>query len=201
MGRARSIAIWAGLAAALALPLGVAANSPLLAWREPVYVVAGFAGIVAFCLLLVQPLLAGGYLPGLPKLRARRVHGWVGAALVVAVLLHVLGLWVTSPPDVIDVLLFRSPTPFSIWGVAAMWAVFAAALLAANRRRLRPRNWRLYHTGLAVIIAVGTVVHALLIQGTMGTISKTVLCALALAALAATLNRLRPWVGWMRNRV
>ena len=33
--------------------------SPLLAWREPVYIVAGLAGVLAFALLLMQPLLIG----------------------------------------------------------------------------------------------------------------------------------------------
>ena len=50
---------------------------------------------------------------------------------MLTVIVHVAGLWLTSPPDVIDVLLFRSPTPFSAWGAIAMWAVFAAALWAA----------------------------------------------------------------------
>ena len=107
------------------VPLALAAMSPLLQWRQPVYIAAGFAGIIAMCLLLLQPLLAGGLLPGLTGLRGRRLHRWTGALLVTAVLLHVAGLFVTSPPDVIDALLFRSPTPFSAWGVIAMGAVLA----------------------------------------------------------------------------
>ncbi len=87
-------------------------------------------------LLLVQPLLAGGLLPGLRAQLGRRVHGWIGGLLVASVVVHVGGLWITSPPDVIDALLFASPTPFSVWGVIAMWAIFAAALLATLRRRL-----------------------------------------------------------------
>lgn len=183
-GRLRAVLIWAALAGAIVVPLAVAAASPLLAWRSPIYIAAGFAGVVAMALLLVQPLLAGGYLPGLSLQRARYVHRAVGATLVVAVVVHVLALWVTSPPDVVDALLFTSPTPFSAWGVIAMWAVFAAATLAALRRalRLRPRTWRLLHTGFAAVIVAGSVVHALLIEGTMGTVSKVVLCALALAA-------------------
>ena len=82
-------------------------------------------------LLLVQPLLVAGYLPGLPRSRGRRMHRWVGGGLIAAVVIHVAALWLTSPPDVIDALLFVSPTPFSAWGVIAMWAVFAAAALAA----------------------------------------------------------------------
>jgi hypothetical protein len=47
--------------------------------------------------------------------------------LVVAVVVHVGGLWITSPPDMIDALLLTSPTPFSAFGVIAMWAIFAVA--------------------------------------------------------------------------
>jgi predicted ferric reductase len=186
----RAILIWAVLLAAIAVPLAVAAASPLLAWRDPVYIAAGFAGVIALALVLVQPLLAGGYLPGLAAQPGRRLHRWVGGALVAGVVLHVAGLWLTSAPDVIDALLFDSPTPFSVWGVVAMWAVFAAAVLAALRRRLRirPRLWRIAHKALAVVIVAGSVVHALLIEGTMGPISKAVLCGLVIAATAKVLT-------------
>ena len=120
----RAVLIWAALVAAVAVPMGLAATSPLLQWRDPVYILAGFAGIFAMGLLAVQPVLAAGYLG-----RTRRLHRAVGSVLVGAVVLHIAGLWITSPPDVIDVLLFRSPTPFALWGVFAMWALFAAAFL------------------------------------------------------------------------
>ncbi len=112
-----------------------------------------------------------------------------------AVVIHVGGLWFTSPPDVIDALLFVSPTPFSAWGVIAMWAIFAVALLAALRRRLRlrPRTWRISHTFLAVVIVVGSVVHGILIEGTMETVSKAALCALVLAATIKVMADLRVW--------
>lgn len=200
--RIRAVLIWAALFLAITIPLAIAATSDLLQWRGPAYIVAGLAGVVALALVLVQPLLAGGYLPGLPALKGRRVHRWVGAALVVAVVVHVAGLWITSAPDVIDALLFASPTPFSVWGVAAMWAVFASALLAALRGplRLRPRIWRLGHSALAVVIVAGTVAHALLIEGTMGTLSKVALCALAVAAAAKVLVDLRAWSLLVRRR-
>ena len=91
--------------------------------------------------------------------------------------------------------MLRSPTPFSVWGVVAMWSVFAAALLAASRRRLRlsARHWRFAHTVLVTIVVVGSVVHAMQIEGTMGTASKAMLCALALAAIAWTVVDLRSW--------
>lgn len=181
---ARKSLVWLVVAAAIAVPIAAAAASPLLAWREPVYVVAGFAGIIGMVLLLVQPLLAGGCLPGLPTKRGRVVHRGIGGLLVLAVVIHVATLWITSPPDVVDALLFASPTPFSVWGVIAMWAVFATALLAGFRRRLylRLRVWRLAHTALAAVIVVGSVIHAMLIEGTMEPISKAALCALVLAA-------------------
>ena len=176
----RTILIWFALCLTLGIPIIAAAFSPQLQWRDSIYILAGFAGIIAFCLLLVQPLLIGGYLPDFSPLNERRYHRWVGVILVSAVIIHVAALWMTSPPDVIDALLFASPTSFSIWGVIAMWAVFATAILAALRKRLRlkPKTWRIGHTALAVTIIIGSVAHAMLIEGTMEILSKTVLCAL-----------------------
>src|SRR5215218_8534718 len=102
MKLARGTVIWAALAAAVGVPIAAAAASPLIAWGAAVYILAGFAGIIALGLVLVQPLLAGGYLPGLSAYRSRRAHHWIGGALVAAVVVHVGGLWITSPPDMID---------------------------------------------------------------------------------------------------
>src|SRR6201998_4484862 len=183
---ARTILIWAVLAAAVCVPITLAATSELLAWRGPVYILAGFAGIVGLGIMLFQPLLIGGYLPGLSGRIGRRAHLWLGGTLVAAVVIHVAGLWITSPPDMIDALLLTSPTPFSPFGVIAMWLIFAVALLAALRRRwgLRPRTWRIVHVSMAIVIVVATVVHAILIEGAMETVSKAALCALVLAAVA-----------------
>lgn len=202
MAPASAILTWAAFGAAITVPIAVAATSPLLQWRGPVYITACFAGIVAMALTLAQPLLAGGYLPGLPGPRGRRIHRWVGGALVAVVTIHVAGLWVTSPPDVIDAFLFTSPAPFSVWGVVAMWALIAAALLAITGRRLRvrPKLWRLGHTALAAVAVLGSVVHAMLIEGTMGTASKAVLCALALAATLKVAVDLRAWTLLTRRR-
>ena len=145
--------------------------------------------------MLFQPMLIGGYLPGLPARIGRRAHRWIGGALVLAVMIHVGGLWIASPPDMIDALFFSSPTPFSPWGVIAMWAIVAVALLAALRGRLglRPRMWRTAHMLLATVIVVGSVVHAMLIEGTMETVSKAALCALVLAATIKVMADLRAW--------
>ncbi|MEM9970867.1 MAG: ferric reductase-like transmembrane domain-containing protein, partial [Pseudomonadota bacterium] len=132
------------MALAVLVPLAIAATSPLLQWRSGIYIAAGFAGVLGLALIFLQPLLAGGYLPGLQRGVARRFHKWTGIGLVLAVVIHVVGLWVTSPPDVIDALLFRSPTPFSAWGVVAMWAVFLSVTLVAlkGRRLVAPVVWR-----------------------------------------------------------
>jgi hypothetical protein len=72
------------------------------------------------------------------------------------------GLKRVLPMTAIDI----SPTPFSPFGVIAMWAIFAVALLAALRRRLglRPQTWRTAHLLLAIVIVVGSVVHGILID-------------------------------------
>lgn len=195
--------IWAALLIVVAAPIAAAAFSPQLAWRDPIYIGAGFAGVVAMALLLFQPLLAGGYLPDLSVRHRRRAHRWVGIGLVLAVVIHVGGLWITSPPDVLDALLFRSPTLFSAWGVIAMWAVFAAALWALLLRKIRLRfwAWRLGHTSLAAVTVVGSVVHAVLIEGTMETTSKVLLCVLVLAATAKVLFDLRVWTTQTRRKI
>jgi predicted ferric reductase len=115
--------------------------------------------------------------------------------LVVVVLVHVGGLWITSPPDMMDALLFASPTPFSPFGVIAMWSIFAVALLAAFRRRLGLRTWRIVHMSLAVVIVVGTVLHGMLIEGAMEIVSKAALCVLVLAAAIKVMADL-----WVRRK-
>lgn len=196
----RAVLIWGLVLVLLAAALVEAALSPLLAWRQPVYIAAGFAGVVALGLLVVQPLLAAGLLPGLRRRRSGQVHLWLGGGLVASVVVHVAGLWLTSPPDVVDVLLFRSPTPFSVWGVLAMWAVFAAGLVAAGRRRLRPAVWRTAHTVLVLAVVGMSVAHAALIEGTMGMGSKAALCVAALGASVWGVTRMGVWQAWRAGR-
>jgi predicted ferric reductase len=192
---ARAPLIWIALALAIGVPIAFAAGSEQLAWRGPVYILAGFAGIIALGLVLVQPLLIGGYLPGLSAYRGRRAHHWIGGALALAVVIHVAGLWITSPPDMIDALTYTSPTPFSPFGVTAMWAIFTVAVLAALRRRLglRLRTWRIVHIPLAIVIVAGSVAHCLLIEGTMETISKAALCVLIVVATVKVMIDLQVW--------
>ena len=56
------------------------------------------------------------------------------------------------------------------------------------------------HTGFAAVIVVTSVVHALLIEGTMGTVSKVALCALVLAAAGKVMADLRSWAVPVRRR-
>lgn len=179
----RTALIWGSLIAIIIIALFFTAMSPLIAWRSPVYIAACFAGVLGLALLLLQPLLIGGFLPGLPKHLSRRAHPRVGALLIICIIVHVGGLWLTSPPDVIDALTFSSPTPFSNWGVIAMWSLFATTGLALFRRRLklRAQNWRTAHRFFALVIVIGTIVHALLIEGMMETASKITLCVLVFA--------------------
>ena len=195
MTSARMALIWVVFAAAIGVPIALSLTSPLLEWRGPVYITAGLAGMIALGLLLVQPALIAGYLPDLSAYRARRIHHWTGGAVVVALLVHIGGLWITSPPDMIDALTFTSPTPFSPFGVTAMWAIFAVALLAAFRRRMGLRMWRIVHTSLAVVIVGGSVVRVVLVEGTMETTSKAALCALVVAAAIKAIVDV-----WMRIR-
>jgi len=192
--RHRKWLVWGALVLVLAVPLGVAAASPLLAWRQPVYIIGGFAGIAGLCLMLVQPLLALGALPGLSGATARRAHRVTGQALVAAIVLHVAALWITSPPDMLDALAFAAPTLFSTLGVLAMWLVLANGTLALLRKRLRlsPRRWRRLHLPAVVAIVGLSVGHAVLIQGTMGWWSKLALSALVIAAALAAFWRSLP---------
>ena len=195
MTKQRSVLFWAGLAVVLGIPIFAALASPLLQWRQPIYIVAGFAGVLALCLLLVQPLAIGRYLPNIDPIRSRTLHRLIGLLLVGLVIIHVGGLWVASPPDVIDALLFRSPAPFSVWGVIAMWCVFATVLLALLRRRFRIKHhiWQRLHTGLALVIIAGTVAHAMLIEGTMEMWSKAALAVLAIIATLKVMLDFRVW--------
>lgn len=193
---------WAGVAAVAAGPVLIATLNPFLAYRGPAYIVGGFAGIVCLALLLIQPLLAAGYLPAPDPARARRWHPALGAAIFACVALHVGGLYLTSAPDTLDALLLVSPTPFSVYGVVAMWGVVLTALLVALRRRLRLRYpaWQVVHNALALVVVVATVIHAVQIEGAMGTASKWALCLAVLLATGKALLDLRILAPLRRRR-
>ena len=174
------------VAAVVLVPILIAAASPLQASRDAMWIVGGMAGVVALALLSLQPMLIGRFLPLSNRLRERSWHRWIGAAIVASVMLHVGGLYVTSPEDITDALLLVSPTPFALYGVIGLAGVILTAGLAVLRKRLPYRFWQIAHQVLAVIIVIGSVVHALLIEGVMGETSKLVLCIfLAIATAAA----------------
>lgn len=200
--RAAAFLSWGAVAAVMVAPVLIAAFSPYLAYRDLPYIVGGFAGIVCLSLLFLQPLLPAAYLPGTRGPAGRRWHRWVGLAIVAAVALHVGGLYVTSPPDTIDALLLVAPTPFSVYGVTAMWGVVVTAILVALRRRmgLRHATWRLIHNGLAAIVVVATVIHAVQIQGAMEPISKWAMCIAVLAATGIVMVDLRAVKPLLRRR-
>lgn len=198
--RWRSVLVWGVLAFAGLVPVLAALQSPQLQWRDPIYIMAGFAGIIAMGVMLVQPFLATTALPGLSIVQSRLFHRRLGGLIVFAVIVHVGGLWITSPPDVVDVLLLRSPTPFAVWGLAAMWAVFAAALLARFRHLMPLRLWRWGHTALVVVVVLGTVVHAAQITGTMEPFSKALLSLGLIAALSLAIARRKVWLIGLRGR-
>jgi predicted ferric reductase len=77
-----------------------------------------------------------------------------------------------------------------------MWGLLATVLLVVFRRRLplQPHTWRMSHRTLAAVIVTGSVVHAMMIEGTMEMLSKSVLCALVLIATAMVLADL-----WFRK--
>ena len=202
-----SAALARGSAAVIMIvPVSIAAFSPYLASRDMPYIVGGFAGIIALSLLFLQPLLPAGYFAGSEGLAGRRWHRWLGVAIVGAVVLHVGGLYLASPEDTTDALLLVSPTPFSVYGVTAMWGVVATAILVLFRRRLRLRHsvWRLVHNGLAAIVVVATVIHALQIEGAMEPVSKWMLCLAVVGATGVALLDLRvvrPFRAWRERGV
>lgn len=61
-----------------------------------------------------------------------------------------------------------------------MWGVFLTATLAAVRKkfRIKPRHWRIAHKSLAAIVVACSIAHAVLIDGSMESVSKYALCVL-----------------------
>ncbi len=186
----RSIPSWLIWIAVLAIMLGpvlIAAASPYLAYRNAAYIAGGFAGIVGLALFVIQPMLAVGFLPGVRAARSRRWHRWLGSAIVACVGLHILGLYLTSAQDTLDAMLLVAPTPFSVYGVVALWGIVLTGLLAIFRRRLRPSLWSVIHNAVVLVVVIATIIHALLIEGAMEPFSKWLLCLAVLVSTGAVL--------------
>jgi hypothetical protein len=64
-------------------------------------------------------------------------------------------------------------------------------VLLRRRLGLRHSVWRLIHNGLAAIVVVATVIHALQIEGAMELGSKWMLCGAVVAATGVALLDLR----------
>jgi predicted ferric reductase len=201
-GRLR-LAAWLGVAVVAAVPVLLAAASPLQRGREALWVIGGMAGVVAFSLLFVQPLLMATS-PWLAAPAAGlRWHRRVGLAIMAMVVLHVGALYAYSPEDVTDALLLVAPTPFSLYGVIGLSCLALTAALAATRRLLPfgARAWRLLHSLLAVVIVGAGAVHALMIEGAMEERSKLAICIAAVAAVVAGAWRVNVRPGERRRRV
>lgn len=179
------ILLWLVVAVLAAGPFFAAVASPLLKGRDAIWVMGGLAGVAALGLLLVQPMLAVGVRAGTLPRAARIWHRWTGIAIAGLTVLHVAALYAYSPDDILDVLLFVSPTPFSVYGMIGLCGVVLTILVVALRRPLglKPAHWRVVHSALAVVIVLAGAVHAFMIDGAMEPMSKLALC---LAAVTAT---------------
>ena len=183
------IQIWA----AMVVPIALATTSPYLAYRVPLYIAAGFAGIVAMSLFVLQPLLECPVRALIAPATARRWHRIIGASILILILAHAVGLYFVSPPDTIDASLLRAPTWFSLFGVVALWGAVLTALLAMTRLKLpmRPRSWERLHQSIASIIVIATALHAIQIEGAMEVMSKTLLAGTIVAATVFAARRYR----------
>jgi len=188
----RTALVWSLLAVCVLAPVAIAAANPLQESRDAFWIAGGLAGVVALALMLAQPLLAAGMLPAPPLPTARRWHRVLGFGVASLIVLHVVGLYLSSPEDIADALMLVAPTPFSVYGVLGLVGILLTIVLVAARSRLALRYavWRLVHNGLALIVVAASVAHALLIEGAMGAVSKAALCALVLAATVAVLARI-----------
>lgn len=73
--------VWGALAVVIAVPLIAALASPQLAWRGPVYTVAGFAGVVGLALYVW-----------------RRAHSILAVVIVVVIVVHAVLILGTMEP-------------------------------------------------------------------------------------------------------
>ena len=179
--------------AATVAPIALATTSLHLAYRGPLYIAAGFAGIVAMSLFVLQPLLACPVRALIAPATARRWHRIIGGSILILILAHAVGLYFVSPPDTIDASLLRAPTWFSLFGVVALWGAVLTALLAMTRLKLpmRPRSWKRLHQSIASIVVIATALHAIQIEGAMEVMSKPLLAGTIVAATVFAARRYR----------
>ncbi len=173
------------------VPIVLAVMSPLHQGRSAPYVVGALAGVVLLSLLLTQPLLAIGFNLNTSLACARKWHQWLGGAIVVLIALHIGGLYLASPMDMLDALTLAAPTPFSLYGVIGLWASVLIVFSLLIRKRTKPMRWNTIHNVLALLVVVPGVVHALLIEGSMEVRTKWILCIVIVLASTLVSVKLR----------
>lgn len=82
-----------------------------------------------------------------------------------------------------------------------MWATFTAAALAIFKRKLpmAAHLWRITHTLVTALVVVTSVAHAMLIDGTMGNVSKILLSIAIVMATLIVAIRLGSWKALVRR--
>lgn len=170
------------------LPLVVALVSPLQTGREAIWVIGALAGVLALSLLVIQVLLPTPWLRGIIIGDDSRVHRLLGIAIAVIVIVHVGGLYVTSPDDIADALVLQAPT-YSRLGVLSAWCLALSLGLALARRKLALTysDWQIVHAFLAVVVVTTAVAHTVMIRGTLDGPVEVLLCGAAVIAVSAAI--------------
>lgn len=181
------VALGAGVAILIAVPLALALTDAHLAAGPPALVVSTAAGALAVSALALQPLLAArARTPDLAT--ARRTLGWhraLGAVVLALVLAHVGALMLVSVEDTLFAMSPDGPTRARM-ALIALIALVAVVVLGAARRRLplSPSTWRVLHAYLATMVIVLGLGHALLTSGALEDSGTVVLVACGLLGLA-----------------
>ena len=177
-GGARRAALWAALAAVVALPLALALTDFHLEAAPAALVLSTAAGALAVSALVLQPLLATG-----GRIGAHRVLGAVALALVLA---HVAGLFVVAPDDALFAMSPDGPTRARMALIATIALIGAVALgVLRGRLPLAGGSWRILHAFLAVLVIALGLGHAVLTDGALDGIGTPLLLGLGTIALAA----------------
>jgi len=177
----RTLALGAGAAAVVAVPLVLALTDRHLAGASTALTLSTAAGALAVSAVAIQPLLAR-------RLRIAR-HQLLGCVVLALVLVHVGALFAESPGDARFALSPDGPTRARMALIATL-ALFGVVALGALRTRLplSPATWRVAHAYLAVVVIALGVGHAVLTDGALddaGTIVLLGLGALGLLAVPA----------------
>ena len=177
-GWARRVALWAALAAVVAVPLALALTDFHLEGAPAALVLSTAAGALAVSALVLQPLLAGRGRIG--------PHRMLGAVALVLVLAHVAGLFVVAPDDALFAMSPDGPTRARMALIATIALVAVVALgVGHGRLPIGAASWRILHAFLAVLVIALGIGHAVLTDGALDGIGTPLLLGLGLLALAA----------------